>query len=38
MLCGNPEMVKDTKAALEAKGFEKNLRRKPGQITMEHYW
>lgn len=38
MLCGNPEMVRDTKAALEAKGLEKNLRRKPGQITMEHYW
>ncbi|MGF1685300.1 ferredoxin--NADP reductase [Photobacterium japonica] len=38
MLCGNPEMVKDTKAALEARGFQKNLRRQPGQITMEHYW
>ncbi|MGF1758141.1 ferredoxin--NADP reductase [Photobacterium sagamiensis] len=38
MLCGNPEMVRDTKAALEAKGLVKNLRSKPGQITMEHYW
>lgn len=38
MLCGNPEMVRDTKATLEALGFAKNLRRKPGQITMEHYW
>jgi len=38
MLCGNPEMVRETKAALEAMGFSKNLRRKAGQITMEHYW
>ncbi|KLV07464.1 ferredoxin-NADP reductase [Photobacterium aquae] len=38
MLCGNPAMVRDTKAALEARGFSKNLRRKPGQITTEHYW
>ena len=38
MLCGNPEMVRDTKAALEQKGLAKNLRRAPGQITMEHYW
>ncbi|MCD9479760.1 ferredoxin--NADP reductase [Photobacterium phosphoreum] len=38
MLCGNPQMVRDTKAVLEAKGLAKNLRRKPGQITMEHYW
>ncbi|MGF1737960.1 ferredoxin--NADP reductase [Photobacterium satsumensis] len=38
MLCGNPEMVRETKVVLEQKGFTKNLRRKPGQITMEHYW
>ncbi len=38
MLCGNPEMVRETKTALESKGFSKNLRRKAGQITMEHYW
>ncbi|ELR63973.1 Ferredoxin--NADP(+) reductase [Photobacterium marinum] len=38
MLCGNPEMVRETKAILETMGFVKNLRRKPGQITMEHYW
>ncbi|OAN17028.1 ferredoxin--NADP(+) reductase [Photobacterium jeanii] len=38
LLCGNPQMVRDTKAALEAKGLTKNLRRAPGQITMEHYW
>ncbi|MGF1699894.1 ferredoxin--NADP reductase [Photobacterium makurazakiensis] len=38
MICGNPEMVRETKAILETMGFIKNLRRKPGQITVEHYW
>ena len=38
MLCGNPELVRDAKALLEKKGLRKNLRRKPGHITMEHYW
>lgn len=38
MLCGNPEMIKDTKAALERLGLTKNLRREPGNITVEQYW
>lgn len=38
MLCGNPSMVKDVRALLQAKGLEKNLRRKPGHITVEQYW
>lgn len=38
MLCGNPEMVKDCVGILKSRGFEKNLRRKPGQITTENYW
>ena len=38
MLCGNPEMVKDCVGMLKSRGFEKNLRRKPGQITTENYW
>ena len=38
MLCGNPGMVKDTTEALEARGFTKNRRREPGQITTEKYW
>ena len=38
MLCGNPHMVKDVRHLLIQKGFEKNLRRKPGQITTEQYW
>lgn len=38
MLCGNPDMVSDTSTALKARGLSKNLRRKPGQITVEKYW
>lgn len=38
MLCGNPDMVRDTREALERKGLKKNLRREPGHITMENYW
>jgi ferredoxin--NADP+ reductase len=38
MLCGNPQMVKDTTAVLQEMGFEKNRRRTPGHITIENYW
>ncbi len=38
MLCGNPAMVKDCVALLKDRGFSKNLRRKPGQLTTENYW
>jgi ferredoxin/flavodoxin---NADP+ reductase len=38
MLCGNPDMVKDTVEILKSRGFEKNLRKKPGHITTENYW
>ena len=38
MLCGNPEMVRDTTDALVARGFKKHRRRDPGQITVEAYW
>jgi ferredoxin--NADP+ reductase len=38
MLCGNPQMITETKATLEQLGLSKNLRRDPGQITVEHYW
>ena len=38
MICGNPDMVKDTRAVLQQRGFSKNLRRKPGNITTENYW
>lgn len=38
MLCGNPQMVRDTLIELKAKGLQKHLRRKAGQILMENYW
>ena len=38
MLCGNPDMVKETVEVLEERGFKKNLPRTPGQITAEYYW
>ncbi|MBY6188163.1 ferredoxin--NADP reductase [Marinobacter hydrocarbonoclasticus] len=38
LVCGNPEMIRDTLAVLEGMGLRKNLRRTPGQITMEKYW
>lgn len=39
MLCGNPEMVRDTQQVLkEQRGMQKHFRRKPGHITSEHYW
>ena len=38
MLCGNPDMVKETVEALEKRGFKKNLPRNPGQVTAEYYW
>ncbi|WP_343188204.1 ferredoxin--NADP reductase [Buchnera aphidicola (Ceratoglyphina bambusae)] len=39
MLCGNPNMLKDTYKILKNKyNLEKHLRKKPGNITMENYW
>jgi ferredoxin--NADP+ reductase len=38
MICGNPDMVKDTSAALGRRGMKKHRRRDPGQITVENYW
>lgn len=38
MMCGNPDMLVDTREALKKKGLMKNLRRSPGQITTESYW
>jgi ferredoxin/flavodoxin---NADP+ reductase len=38
MLCGNPDMVRDTIAALQLRGMKKHRRRDPGQITVENYW
>ena len=38
MLCGNPDMVKDSVDILKSRGFTKNRRRTPGHITIENYW
>jgi ferredoxin/flavodoxin---NADP+ reductase len=38
MICGNPDMVRDTQAMLRARGLQRNRRGKPGQITVENYW
>ena len=39
MLCGNPQMVRDTQQLLkETREMTKHLRRRPGHMTAEHYW
>lgn len=38
MICGNPDMVRDSIQVLEARGLRRNKRSSPGQITTEHYW
>lgn len=37
MICGNPQMVEDTKETLKAQGFTMN-RRGVGNIAVENYW
>lgn len=38
VICGNPGMITDAQQALYDKGLKKNLRRAPGNITVEKYW
>lgn len=38
MVCGNPEMVADTRAVLKQLGFSTARRNSPGQIAVENYW
>ena len=38
MLCGNPEMLRDTTAVLDARDMKRNKKKQPGQITVESYW
>lgn len=39
MLCGNPQMVEDTRKALKARGFTTARQAAPGgQIAVENYW
>jgi len=38
MMCGNPEMLKDTTIELKKIGLKKHRRSSPGHITTENYW
>jgi ferredoxin/flavodoxin---NADP+ reductase len=38
MICGNPGMIGAAQEILQQRGLTKNLRREPGQITVEKYW
>lgn len=38
LICGNPEMVRDTREVLQNMGYQKHLRRKHGQFSSENYW
>jgi ferredoxin--NADP+ reductase len=38
MVCGNPEMVKELRVTLGAKGYQTSRRSVPGQIAFEKYW
>ena len=38
LICGNPAMVKETQQTLIGMGLAKNLRRSPGNISVENYW
>ncbi|MEO4047186.1 ferredoxin--NADP reductase [Pseudomonas sp. CAU 1711] len=38
MLCGNPQMIEDTRAVLKARGLNLALTRRPGQVAVENYW
>ena len=38
MLCGNPQMIEDTRAVLKARDLNLALTRRPGQVAVENYW
>jgi len=38
MICGNPQMIEDTRALLKARDMNLNLTRRPGQVVVENYW
>ena len=38
MLCGNPQMIEDTRQMLKARDLNLALTRKPGQVAVENYW
>ena len=38
MLCGNPQMIDDTRKLLKERDLQLNLTRRPGQVAVENYW
>jgi ferredoxin--NADP+ reductase len=38
MLCGNPEMVEDSRRILVERGFRLSRRGEPGHLAVENYW
>lgn len=38
MLCGNPQMIDDTRNLLKARDMQLSLTRRPGQVAVENYW
>lgn len=38
MLCGNPQMIDDTRQVLKGRGLQLSLSRRPGQVAVETYW
>jgi len=38
LVCGNPEMTRELRQALSARGFATNRRGVPGQMAFEKYW
>jgi ferredoxin--NADP+ reductase len=38
MICGNPQMIDDTRQLLKARELRLSLSRRPGQVAVENYW
>ncbi|WP_297838941.1 ferredoxin--NADP reductase [Pseudomonas sp.] len=38
MLCGNPQMIDDTRKMLKLRDLQLSLSRRPGQVAVETYW
>jgi ferredoxin--NADP+ reductase len=38
MLCGNPEMVEDSRRILVDRGYRLSRRGEPGHLAVENYW
>jgi len=38
MICGNPQMIDDTRQLLKGRDMNLSLSRRPGQVAVENYW